>query len=90
MIVHFGIRPPQLSYAGNVEYQKAWREYVKYRHLLSNMPKPSPEDKRKLVAEEFKLQEMRTKASMKRDVTVEVSSKGFRSTGLCCDIVQVI
>jgi len=29
-IVHFGIRPPQLSYAGNPEYQKAWREYVKF------------------------------------------------------------
>lgn len=33
VIVHFGIRPPQLSYAGNPEYQKAWREYVKFRHV---------------------------------------------------------
>jgi len=62
---------------------------VKYRHLLSNMSKPSANDKRKLLAKEQKLQEMRTAASMKRDVTVAVSSKGFRSTGLCCDIVQV-
>jgi hypothetical protein len=53
------------------------------------MPKPSAEDKRKLVAKELKLQEMRTASSMKRDVTIAVSSKGFRSTGLCCDIVQV-
>lgn len=89
LIVHFGIRPPQLSYAGNSGYQRAWRRYVKYRHLLSNMSKPSAEDKRKLVAKELKLQEMRTASSMKRDVTVAVSSKGFRSTGLCCDIVQV-
>ena len=55
-IVHFGIRPPQLSYAGNPEYQKAWREYVKYRHLIANMSKPSFEDKRKLESKENKLQ----------------------------------
>ncbi|XP_065576861.1 ribonuclease 3-like isoform X1 [Artemia franciscana] len=28
-IVHFVLRPPQLSYAGNPEYQITWREYVK-------------------------------------------------------------
>jgi len=53
------------------------------------MAKPTSEDRRKLVAKEIKLQEMRTKSSMKRDVTVAVSSKGFRTTGLCCDVVQV-
>ncbi|XP_069695951.1 ribonuclease 3 isoform X4 [Periplaneta americana] len=87
-IVHFGIRPPQLSYAGNPEYQKAWREYVKFRHLLANMPKPSFEDKRKLEAKENKLQEMRTQSKMKRDVTVAVSAKGFHRTGIMCDIIQ--
>lgn len=87
-IVHFGIRPPQLSYAGNPEYQKAWREYVKFRHLLANMPKPSFEDKRKLEAKENRLQEMRTQSKMKRDVTVAVSSKGFHRTGIMCDIIQ--
>jgi len=40
-IVHFGSRPQQLCYAGSVEYQKTLREYVKYRHLLANMAKPS-------------------------------------------------
>jgi len=40
-IVHFGTRPQQLCYAGSMEYQKTWREYVKYRHLLANMPKPA-------------------------------------------------
>ncbi|XP_043276130.1 ribonuclease 3 [Venturia canescens] len=87
-IVHFGIRPPQLSYAGNADYQKAWRDYVKFRHLLANMPKPSFEDKRKLEAKENKLQELRTQSKMKRDVTVDVSSEGFYRTGIMCDIVQ--
>ena len=89
LIVHFGIRPPQLSYAGNVEYQRAWRRFVKYRHLLSNMPKPKIEDKRKLLEKDLKLQEMRTRSTMKRDVTVDISAKGFRTTGICCDLVQV-
>ncbi|XP_046403440.1 ribonuclease 3 isoform X2 [Ischnura elegans] len=87
-IVHFGIRPPQLSYAGNPDYQKAWREYVKFRHLLANMPKPSFEDKRKLEAKENRLQEMRTQSKMKRDVTVAVSGKGFYRTGVMCDVIQ--
>ncbi|CAG9760358.1 unnamed protein product [Ceutorhynchus assimilis] len=87
-IVHFGIRPPQLSYAGNPKYQKAWREYVKFRHLIANMSKPTFEDKRKLEAKENKLQEMRTQGQMKRDVTVAVSAKGFYCTGIMCDIVQ--
>lgn len=87
-IVHFGIRPPQLSYAGNADYQKAWRDYVKFRHLLANMSKPSFEDKRKLEAKENKLQELRTQSKMKRDVTVDVTSEGFYRTGIMCDIVQ--
>ncbi|XP_020279114.1 ribonuclease 3 isoform X2 [Pseudomyrmex gracilis] len=87
-IVHFGIRPPQLSYAGNADYQKAWRDYVKFRHLLANMSKPSFEDKRKLEAKENRVQELRTQSKMKRDVTVDVSSEGFYRTGIMCDIVQ--
>lgn len=88
VIVHFGIRPPQLSYAGNPDYQKGWRDYVKFRHLLANMPKPSYEDKRKLELKERNLQEMRSHNKMKRGVTAAVSSKGFFKTGLMCDIVQ--
>ncbi|KAL4715684.1 hypothetical protein ACJJTC_006263 [Scirpophaga incertulas] len=87
-IVHFGIRPPQLSYAGNPDYQKAWRYYVKYRHLVANMPKPSANERQKLSAKEAKLQEMRTQSKMKRDVTVAISSEGFHTTGLMCDVVQ--
>ncbi|XP_055680066.1 ribonuclease 3 isoform X1 [Lutzomyia longipalpis] len=88
VIVHFGIRPPQLSYAGNPEYQKAWREYVKYRHLIANMSKPTYDDKRRLEAKEAKLQEMRMLGRMKRNITIAVSSKNFRRTGIMCDIVQ--
>ncbi|XP_034480129.1 ribonuclease 3 [Drosophila innubila] len=87
-IVHFGIRPPQLSYAGNPEYQKAWREYVKFRHLMANMSKPSFKDKRKLEDKEQRLQEMRTQGRMKRNITVAISSEGFYRTGIMCDIVQ--
>lgn len=88
VIVHFGIRPPQLSYAGNPEYQKSWREYVKFRHLVANMSKPSYEDKRKLENKESRLQDMRTQGRMKRNVTVAISSKGYFRTGIMCDIVQ--
>lgn len=76
-----------LFFAGR--YQKAWREYVKFRHLLANMPKPSFDDKRRLEGKENKLQEMRMTSKMKRDVTVAVSSQGFYRTGIMCDVVQV-
>ena len=59
-IVHFGIKPPQLSYAGCQDYQKAWREFVKFRHLLANMAKPTYKDRRDLEAKEHALQEMRS------------------------------
>lgn len=88
IIVHFGIRPPQLSYAGNPEYQKSWREYVKFRHLVANMPKPSYDDRRKLEIKENHLQEMRTQSRIKRNITVAISSNGFYRTGIMCDMVQ--
>ncbi|VVC31372.1 Double-stranded RNA-binding domain,Ribonuclease III domain,Ribonuclease III [Cinara cedri] len=88
VVVHFGIRPPQLSYIGNPDYQKAWKDYVKCRHLLANMVKPSSEDKQKLRTKERALHEMRSRNDMKRGVTAVFSSKGFYKTGLMCDIVQ--
>lgn len=88
VLVHFGIRPPQLSYAGNPKYQKAWRDYVKFRHLLANKPKVCFADRQILLQKEEKLQEMRMKSDLKRDVTVVISSKGFYATGIQCDIVQ--
>merc|ERR1719445_511672 len=87
-IVHFGIRPPQLSYAGSQDYQKAWREFVKFRHLLANMAKPTFKDRRELEAKEHALQEMRSNSKLKRDCTAVVSSEGYHKTGLMTDIVQ--
>ena len=87
-IVHFGVRPPQLSYAGSQDYQKAWREFVKFRHLLANMAKPTFKDRRELEAKEHALQEMRSNSKLKRDCTAVVSSQGYRRTGLMTDIVQ--
>ncbi|UYV73709.1 DROSHA [Cordylochernes scorpioides] len=87
-IVHFGKRPPQLNYAGNPAYQKAWREYVKFRHLLANKTKVGSKDRHRLELKEEKLQDMRMKSSLKRDVTIVLSSDGFYKTGIRCDIVQ--
>lgn len=87
-IVHFGTRPQQLCYAGNADYQRVWREYVKFRHLLANMPKPSYKDKRSIEDMEVKLNDMRANIKMKREVAVAVSSQGFYKTGLRTDIVQ--
>lgn len=87
-LFQFLILYPDYSYAGNPDYQKAWREYVKYRHLIANMSKPSFEDKRKLESKEIKLQEMRAQGRMKRNVTVAINSKNFHRTGIMCDMVQ--
>ena len=88
VIVHFGVRPPQLSYAGNPKYQKAWRDYVKFRHLLANKPKVNFADRQTLLQKEERLQELKSKSDLKRDVTVVISSDGFYRTGLYCDVVQ--
>ena len=52
------------------------------------MPKPSITDKEKLLKKETALQNMRLGSKMKRDVTIDVSAKGFFRTGILCDIVQ--
>lgn len=87
-LVHFGTRPQQLCYAGNAQYQKSWREYVKYRHLLANMPKPTSRDKRQLLDMEENLNSMRSTNTMKRDIASAISCQGFIKTGLMTDIVQ--
>lgn len=88
VIVHFGTRPPQLSYAGNPKYQKAWRDFVKFRHLLANKPKVSAADRKTLAEKEEVLREMRCKHDLKKDVVVEVSAKNCFKTGLYCDVIQ--
>ncbi|XP_021349627.1 ribonuclease 3-like [Mizuhopecten yessoensis] len=88
LIIHFGIRPAQLSYAGDPYYQKTWKQYVKFKHLLNSKPKVTFSDKQKLEQKESYLQELRTKSTMKREVTVEISSEGFLRTGIKSDITQ--
>jgi ribonuclease-3 len=46
------------------------------------------EDKLKLKVKEAQLQEIQLKSTMKREVTVELSSAGFLRTGLKSDICQ--
>ncbi|KAA0725621.1 Ribonuclease 3 [Triplophysa tibetana] len=88
IIVHFGIRPAQLSYAGDPQYQKLWKSYVKLRHLLANSPKVKQIDKQKLTQREEALQKIRQKNTMRREVTVELSSQSFWRTGVRSDICQ--
>uniref|UniRef100_A0A8C9TZ10 Ribonuclease 3 n=1 Tax=Scleropages formosus TaxID=113540 RepID=A0A8C9TZ10_SCLFO len=88
IIVHFGIRPAQLSYAGDPQYQKLWKSYVKLRHLLANSPKVKQVDKQKLAQREEALQKIRQKNTMRREVTVELSSQGFWKTGIRSDVCQ--
>ena len=63
--------------SGNAEYQKQYRDFVKYRHLLANMPKPTAKDKQEYENMENRLMELRANTKMKRDTTVVVSSEGF-------------
>nr|KAI8732245.1 ribonuclease 3-like [Biomphalaria glabrata] len=88
LIIHQGYRPAQLSYAGDPVYRKAWKQYVKFRHLLNSKPKILAADKMKLKEQEEKLREIRMKKTMKREVTIELSSKGFLCTGLRSDLCQ--
>ncbi|XP_030072619.1 ribonuclease 3 [Microcaecilia unicolor] len=88
VIVHFGIRPAQLSYAGDPQYQKLWKSYVKLRHLLANSPKVKLSDRLKLGQREEALQKIRQKNTMRREVTVELSSQGFWKTGIRSDVCQ--
>uniref|UniRef100_A0A671QAE0 Ribonuclease 3-like n=1 Tax=Sinocyclocheilus anshuiensis TaxID=1608454 RepID=A0A671QAE0_9TELE len=88
IIVHFGIRPAQLSYAGDPQYQKLWKSYVKLRHLLANSPKVKQIEKQKLTQREEALQKIRQKNTMRREVTVELSSQGFWKSGIRSDVCQ--
>lgn len=88
LIIHFGIRPANLSYAGDPQYQRVWRSYLKLRHLMANTPKVKYSDKVKLKNREEALQEMRRAKVMQREVTVEVSSRGFMRTGIYSDMCQ--
>ncbi|KAL9988518.1 hypothetical protein ACROYT_G002973 [Oculina patagonica] len=87
-IVHHSIRPVQMSFAGDPKYQKLQKSYVKLRSLISNTPVPSRKNQDKLVKLKIELEKMRLTGSMRRDVVVEVSSRGMIKTGLKSDICQ--
>lgn len=91
VVIHFGLRPPQVTYAGNPQYQRAWKEVRKFRHLLMNKPKESPNDKRMLAEKEEKLAEFQAKAEPKGDKIdkgLVLSCDKFLTTGLKIDVVQ--
>ena len=64
---------------------KAWRDCVKFRHLLANMPKVKDTDRQKLADMEEKLNEIRSNIRTKRGVTVELSAENFFKTDEICN-----
>lgn len=87
VIVHFSLRPPHLSYANSPHYQKAWKELLKFRHLLANKPKVTLSEKQTLAQKEAKVQEYKSEAKLKKD-TILLPLDKFYTTGLLCDVVQ--
>ena len=81
-IVHFGVRPANLSYAGDPVYQKVFRTYQKLRHLITNKPRIKQEHWQKIADLEVLLQKMRRMGDMQREVTTEISCENFRQTGI--------
>uniref|UniRef100_A0AAV2J5V7 Ribonuclease 3 central domain-containing protein n=1 Tax=Knipowitschia caucasica TaxID=637954 RepID=A0AAV2J5V7_KNICA len=81
-------RVPVPSPCAESLYQKLWKSYVKLRHLLANSPKVRQMDKQKLTQREEALQKIRQKNTMRREVTVELSSQGFWKTGIRSDVCQ--
>ncbi|OQR77308.1 ribonuclease 3-like [Tropilaelaps mercedesae] len=88
VIVHFGMRPAQLSYAGNPKYQKALKELTKLKKYLATKAKVDYQDKARLAKKEKALQDLKQAQELKRDVTVVLSSENFYRTGLRSDVAQ--
>ncbi|XP_018494347.2 ribonuclease 3 [Galendromus occidentalis] len=87
-IIHFGMRPAQLSYAGNPQYQKAFKDLTKFKKYLATKPRVDYRDKAKLAKKEKAVMELKQAKDLKRDVTVVASSAGFLRTGIRSDVVQ--
>lgn len=87
-IIHHSIRPVQMSFAGDAKYQRLLKTHNKLRNLISNTPIPSRKNQDKLVKLKIELEKMRLTSSMRRDVLVEVGSKGMIKTGLKSDMCQ--
>ncbi|CAH1785630.1 unnamed protein product [Owenia fusiformis] len=88
MLVHFGMRPHQLTYAGDQNFQKLFKKYLKLKHLLANKPKVSIVDKEALWGKEDELSDLKSKSNMKKEITTELSSEGCMRTGIRSDICQ--
>ncbi|XP_041482093.1 ribonuclease 3-like [Lytechinus variegatus] len=88
VIVHFGVRPAQLSYIGDPNYRKLLKSFTRLRHLLLNKPRVTEADKEKMAEKEAKLQKIRIQGSRVREVTAEVSSEHMLATGIGVDICQ--
>eukprot|EP00057_Strongylocentrotus_purpuratus_P009657 XP_011664131.1 PREDICTED: ribonuclease 3 [Strongylocentrotus purpuratus] len=88
VVVHFGVRPAQLSYIGDPNYRKLLKSFTRLRHLLLNKPRVTEADKEKLAEKEAKLQRIRVQGSRVREVTAEVSSEHMLATGVGVDICQ--
>ncbi|XP_049548423.1 ribonuclease 3-like, partial [Anopheles darlingi] len=88
-IVHYSYRSPKLCNASNPAYQKVWQEYIKNRHLVASMVKPTMEDLHKLETIEKRLLDMRNmQGTLKRNVKITISAKSFHRTGIRVDVVQ--
>jgi len=77
-----------MSFAGDPKYQRLMKTHNKMRNLISNTPVPTRKNQDKLVKLKIELEKMRVTSSMRRDVVVEVSSRGMIKTGLKSDVCQ--
>ena len=57
---------------------------------MANKPKLTDKDRITLAQKEKQMHEFRYRSELKRDVTIALSSEHFHTTGLKCDVVQVI
>lgn len=88
VIVHHGVRPASLSYAGDPRYQKVWRSYLKLKHLHINKPNLTEEDVRKEKMREHILNLIRKRSDLKKETLNLVSVKDFHLTGLKSDVTS--
>lgn len=88
VIIHFGLKPSQLTYSSNPQYQRALRELSKIKNLIANKPKETYADKQIIAEKEKKLQQFRSQSlELKRD-TIILECNDLFTTGLSCDIIQ--
>ncbi|OQV13164.1 Ribonuclease 3 [Hypsibius exemplaris] len=86
-IVHFTTR---CSNTSDQNYFKAQRKLENMHTAIENKPKDqvTPEEKMRCREQEKVVEDMRSRLSVKRDVTVVLSSREFYHTGLRSDVAQ--